>query len=465
MPRPMRKPPPTPTSWAEELRQGLRLAAPIVAVQLGQMGLGLVDVLMVGRSSDAALAGIALGNMVVWMLLGFGSGVVAALDPVLSQAYGAGRTDAIRAGTQRGLALAVALGIAVSLLALGTGPILTLLDQPEEVRPLAADYVRWSIPGMVPLLVFAALRQSLQALSTIRPVLWTMLVANVLNAALNEVFIFGRLGMPALGLRGSALASDVSRLWMAIGLAWAGWPLLRDRLRPFDRAHLHPRAWLDLLRIGTPIGAQFLMEMGAFSAAMVFIGHIGAEQVAGHKVALTLASTSFMVPVGIGAAAAVRVGYAVGRRDEAGFRRAACVGIGMGAGTMAVFGGLFLMFPHELARLFTDSAAIVPIAATLIPFAGVFQVFDGIQAVGIGVLRGLADTRFALIVNVLGYWVLAVPLGYWLAFPQGLGAAGLWWGLTLGLALVAVVVGLRVLWHFRRPLRPLDEASAPPPAD
>jgi MATE family multidrug resistance protein len=450
-----------PDPWRREIRSMLRLAAPIAAVQLGQMGMGLVDVLMVGRWSDSALAGIALGNMYVWSLLGFGYGVLAALDPVVSQAVGAGRTGEIRGAVQRGLALALVVGTVLTAACLGAEPFFRLLEQPDEVRPLAVAYVHWSTPGILPFMVFVALRQSLQALSTVRPILWTMLAANALNAVLNWVLIFGHLGFPALGLRGSALASDLSRLWLAIGIAWAGWPLLRPHLLPFEVAALRPGAWLGLLRIGLPIGSQFLLEMGAFSAVMLFMGHIGSSEVAGHKVALTLASASFMVPVGISAATAVRVGYAVGRGDGEGLRRAATVALVLGGAVMAVFGLLFLALPRPLAWLFTESAEVVPIAVALIPLAGIFQVFDGIQVVSIGVLRGLAETRTPLIVNAIGFWAIGLPLGWWLTFRAGLGPTGLWWGLVAGLAAVASILLARVLWRLRRAVE--GGAAEPPP--
>lgn len=439
-----------PHPWTHELRCTLRLAAPIVAVQLGQVGLGIVDVVMVGRWSDEALAGIALGNMYVWALLAFGYGVLTSLDPVVSQAVGAGRDADVRSGVQRGVALALLIGVPLTGLCLLAAPFYRLLDQPDAVVPLATAYVHWSMPGMLPFVLFVALRQSLQALSTVRPVLWTMLGANALNVLLNWMLVFGNVGMPALGLRGAAAASDICRIWLALGVLWAGWPVLRPRLRPFDPAAFRPRAWLPLLRLGLPIGGQFLLEMGAFSAAMLLIGQLGALQLAGHKVALTLASASFMVPVGISAAAAVRVGYAVGRADPDGVRRAATVALLLGSGVMAVFGALFLLMPETWAWLFTDSPAVVPLAAALVPLAGVFQVFDGVQVVCIGVLRGLAETRTALVVNVLGFWVIGLPLGWWLGLHEGLGARGLWWGLVAGLAAVACTLLARVVWRLRR---------------
>lgn len=451
------------TTWSAEVRATLKLAAPIIVVQLGQMGLGLVDVLMVGRWSDQALAAIALGNMYVWALLGFGYGVLAALDPVVSQAVGAGRPDAIRRGAQRGIALACVIGVPLTLAGLFAEPFLVLLGQPDDVRPLAAAYVHWSMPGMLPFVLFVALRQSLQALSRIRPIVLVVLAANALNAGLNWALIYGHLGLPALGLRGSAVASVIGRVWLAVGLAWAAWPVLRPMLVPFERRVFRPREWLPMLGLGLPIGGQFLLEMGAFSAAMLFIGRIGAAELAGHKVALTLASVSFMVPVGISAAAAVRVGYAVGRGDEAACRRSALVAIGLGAAVMVGFAVAFLAAPGALAWLFTESSAVVPVAVALIPLAGMFQVFDGIQVVSIGVLRGLAETRTPLVVSAIGYWILALPLGWWLAFPGGMGPVGLWWGLTVGLAIVAIVLLARVTVRIRRSLPPADLVAAPPP--
>ncbi|MBK8979006.1 MAG: MATE family efflux transporter [Planctomycetes bacterium] len=438
------------TTWNSELRATLRLATPIVVAQLGQMGLGAVDVLMVGNYSDDALAGIAMGHVLFWSLAGFGYRVVTGIDPLAARSVGAGDRDGLRRACQGGLAIAVLLTIPLTLIGACARPILGALGQPAAVREAAGAYVLWSLPGLLPFLVFCALRQTLQAMARPRPVMVVLLAANVLNAIANYALIYGRLGMPELGLIGSAIASTIARVFLATALLTLAWPLLREPLREHDRAATRWRALRPLVALGLPVGGQFLLESGAFSATAVMMGWIGGDAVAGHQVALTLAALSFMVPVGISLGAAVRVGHAIGRGDEPGMRRAAIVSIALGAAVMLSFAALFVLAPTTLARLFSKSPEIVPIAALLIPLAGVFQVSDGVQVVCGGVLRGLADTRTAFVAHLLSFWAVGLPIGYLLAFERGHGAAGLWWGLVVALSIVAVALLIYVIARVRR---------------
>ncbi|MCC6781619.1 MAG: MATE family efflux transporter [Planctomycetes bacterium] len=427
-----------------ELRSLLRLAAPILLVQLGQFAMAFVDAAMVGRVSQQALAGIALGNMLVWGLFVFGQGVLAVLDARVAHALGRGDGARARATIQQGLALASFVSLPLMGIGFFAEPIFRALDQPNDVLPLAVDYARWAVPSLLPALLFVALRQSLQAMTTVRPIVVAVLLTNLLNFALDAWLIFGGLGLPPLGVEGAAIATLVSRIAMTVLLAAIAWPLLRPLLRPFDWRMATPRTLLPLALAGLPVGCQYALELGAFSGSTTFLGWIGSEAQAAHTVALKLATASFMVPLSISLAAAVRVGHALGRGDAPAARRAGLAAIVAGAVVMAGFGLAFLLLPQALARTITDVAAVVTAAATLTMIAGVFQVFDGIQVVCVGVLRGLGDTRTPFFVNVLGFWVLGIPVGLLLAFPAGLGAAGFWWGLVLGLATVAAILGLRV---------------------
>jgi MATE family multidrug resistance protein len=449
---------------AREARAMARLAAPIVAVQLGMMAMGVVDVMMVGHYSADDLAAVALGNIVVFALLGFGSGILLALDPVIAHALGADDRPAARRAVQRGVVTAVLLAVPLSLACFLAEPFLRLLDQPDDITPSAVAYVHWSMAGLAPALLFAALRQSLQANARLTPILWAIVVANAANATLNHALIYGELGAPELGVRGAALASTLSRWILLCSVVGGALGFLRSSLLPWDPRSATARPIARLVRLGLPLGGQFLLEMGAFATTALWMGWIGKVPLAGHQVAINLASVSFMVPVGISAAAAVRVGRAVGAGDESAVRCAAGVALSGGALVMALFGLLFLALPDALASLYTDDLAARTIAASLIPLAGVFQVFDGLQVVAIGVLRGLGETRTAIVVNVIGFWLTGVPIGYLLAFPLGLGARGLWWGLVAGLGAVAVTLALRVAAQLRRELRriDLDAASASP---
>ncbi|HZL99238.1 MAG TPA: MATE family efflux transporter, partial [Planctomycetota bacterium] len=227
----------------------------------------------------------------------------------------------------------------------------------------------------------------------------------------------------------------------------AGWPALRPYLRPLRREAARWPALLRQMRLGLPIGAQYLLEMAAFAFVTVKMGSIGATEVAGHQITLNLASLSFMVPLGISAAAAVRVGHAVGRRDRQGVRVATGVAVAAGAATMALFGALFALAPEFLARGYTADPGVIAVIAMLLPVAAAFQVFDGIQIVCGGALRGCGDLRVPMLIHLLGFWLFGIPLSLWLAFRAGMGPRGLWAGLAVALAFVAAVLLLRVRWR------------------
>jgi MATE family multidrug resistance protein len=437
-----------PRGFRAELGAMLRLALPIVAVQLGQMLMGVVDTLMVGRVSAEALAAVALGNLYFFGVVIFGWGLLLALDPVVAQAVGAADHDAAARGVQRGLVLATGLGLVVMTLLLPARPVLGALRQPAAVADLAATYARIAIAGIMPFYYFTALRQSLQAMQRVRAVVIAMAIANVVNVPLNYVLIFGKLGAPALGVAGAAWATAISR-WVMLALLLAGgWRLLRPRLVPVRREVWSWPPLRRMLAIGAPIGAQMQLEYGVFAVVGVMMGWLGTTELAGHQVALNLASLTFMVPMGVSAAAAVLVGHAVGRGDAAEARRAAAAALTCGVGFMALSALVMLTVPATLARVYTTDHAVAALAATLIPIAGVFQVFDGTQVVAIGILRGVADTRTPMLVNILGYWLVGLPVSAALGLQLERGPRGLWWGLTAGLMLVAVVL----LWRVRRRL-------------
>jgi MATE family multidrug resistance protein len=281
---------------------------------------------------------------------------------------------------------------------------------------------------------------------------WTMIGANLLNVFLNWVFLFGNLGSPAMGAAGSALATTIARWAMAGALLALAWRDLKPMLLPFDPAARTVAALRSMFAIGFPIGLQQGVEVCAFGAIGLMMGRLGATEIASHQVAISLAAMTFMVPLGIGAAAAVRVGHAVGARNPARVRAAIRAAYLCGLVFMSVTALIFQWLPGKLAMLVTPDPAVIALASVLIPIAGVFQVFDGAQAVGAGILRGIGDTRVPLGAMLVGYWVIGVPVSAWLAFSVGLGAAGLWWGFVVSLAAVAVFLFLRIAAVLRRDL-------------
>ncbi|HEY3286830.1 MAG TPA: MATE family efflux transporter [Gemmatimonadaceae bacterium] len=438
-------------SWPtrSELREMLGIAAPVVVVQVGLQLMGVVDTLMVGRISADALGGVALGNFYFYNIAIFGMGTLMALDPVVSQAIGAGDMGGARRGIQRGVLLALLVSVAVGAGFLASGSAFRLLRQPAEVVPLATAYVAISAAGLPPFFAFIVLRQSLQAMLRVRPVLIAVVVANVVNVAANWVLIFGNLGAPAMGIAGSAWSTVFARWVMLAVLLGAGWRDLHAHLTGSWRASLQFTPLWNTVRLGAPIGFQWFFEAGAFAMATLMFGWLGTIPLAGHEVALSLASLTFMVPVGFSTAAAALVGQAVGRGDMPSARRHAAGAWVLGVGFMACSGLAMLLFPQPIAGWFTSDTAVIGVAAGLIAIAGVFQVFDGTQAVASGLARGTGDTKVPMVLHLFGFWGIGVPLAAVLGFRTRLGGAGIWWGLTSGL----IVASLLQAWRVQRRLR------------
>jgi multidrug resistance protein, MATE family len=408
------------------------------------MLMGVVDAAIVGRHSAEGLAAVALGNVYFNSVVTLGHGTLMALDPLIAQAVGAKDQAAIERSLQRALVLCVVLSVPLSLLLFPGEALLTPLRQPADVVPMAASYTRVSIIGVFPYLLFIALRQTVQAFSLVRPVVFAVVVGNLVNAALDFILVFGRFGFPEMGAVGSGWATATSRWLMVLLLIWgcrhALWPFLKR----WSREDLAFAPLWQMVRIGFPVGLQLWIEFMAFSVALLLIGVLGTVPLAGHQIALMLAALTYMVPLGVSAAAAVLVGHAVGRGDPEAARREASAALVCGVGFMSVTAIILISMAPWLARLFTSDPAVVAAAVALIPIAGVFQVVDGFQGVAGGILRGAGDTRVPMLANLAGYAILALPLGSWLCFSLGRGAPGIWWGLCAGLAAVAVLLGWRV---------------------
>jgi multidrug resistance protein, MATE family len=449
----------------EDLTRLARLATPVVFVQVGIMSMGVVDTMVVGRLSAVALAGVAIGSLYNLALGSFGMGVITALDPLVSQAVGAHDEPAIARALQRGLVIALGLGVITALLSLPAGTVLRHLGQPPVLVAVAAPYAHIQWPSMVAFFVLIAFRQTLQALGHMRPVVITIIAANLLNAVLAWSLVFGELGAPRLGTIGSGLATVIARWFMAVLMLTLAWRHLAPRIA----ARVNAMQWRPIVRmigIGVPIGFQFVLEYGVFATVALLMGHMGPVAGGAHQIAINIASLTFMVPLGVSNATSVLVGRAVGAGDAIRARQASLAGLMTGAAFMTGSALVLGFLPRLLARLYTPDPAVLSLAIQLIPIAGVFQVFDGLQVVSIGVLRGLGDTRTPMVVNLIGYWLFALPLSLVLAYRFGLGPRGLWWGFVGGLGLVAVIMLSRVRARLGRKLERLvvDEPRSVPAA-
>ena len=443
--------------FRHELRAVVRLAVPVVVTQMGMMLMGTVDAMMLGRVSEHALAAGALGNVVTFGMMIFGMGMLMALDPLVSQAFGADDHAAVARHLQRGWVMALVISIPLGLIMWDMKAILIFLGQDPAIIDPTTAYIRSMIPGVPAFLLFVANRQSLQAMSHVNQAMAAMVAANIANAVANYALIFGHWGFPALGVVGSGWATTLCRIALLATLLSLSWPILKPYLTGIRRRVLNWRTYGDLIRLGIPIAFQLSVEIWLFNAVALMIGNLGARELAAHQIALTLAAMAFMVPMGVAGAATTRVGNAVGRQDSDGARLAAKASLGLGAAVMTISASAFAFFPELLARLFTPEEPVIALAATLLPIAALFQIFDGIQVVGAGVLRGAADTRVPAIFAVIGYWALGLPLAWWLGLHTGMGPRGMWWGLTLGLSSVAILFLVRIRSTFSHRLERFED--------
>lgn len=452
-------------STRSETRGLILLAVPVVITQVSSMFMGVVDTIMVGHVGVDSLAASALGHVWLFGTIVLAMGVLQGIDPIVSQGHGARHTHRVGTALQQGWVLAALMSIPAAAAWLATKPALLLLGQEAELAEMARRYVWIQIPSIPLFLWYFVLRQYLVGRTIMRPAMWVALIANVVNAGLNWVFIFGHLGAPAMGLTGAGLASGITRGFMFLALLAL---VLRARHLeggwvPWSRNAYSLSGMREILHFGLPVGVQLGLEIWAFEIAMLLSGRLGTHELSANVIAINLASIAFMVPLGISMAATTRVGNLIGEGRPERAQTAAWIALGMGAGVMAVSGLLFVTCRHLLPRLYTGDATVIGLAASILPIAAAFQIFDGTQVVGSGVMRGMGRTRPAAAMNLIGYYGLAIPLAWCMAFPLGWGLPGLWWGLCLGLAAVAAML---TGWIWKRGPARIDArvVAAPAPA-
>ncbi len=445
-----------PESLARELRELVVLAWPIAVAQLGLIAMGLVDTAILGRVSATELAGAAIGRSLGFGAITLAMGVATGLEPLAAQAVGAGEPERAWEGLRTtvkavvllsGPLLAAAYALTYTLAPLGTDP---------AIIARAREYLLGQAPGLALAVVFLAGKTFLQAHGITRPALVASVVANVTNFFVCNLLVRGDdalaavglapRGLPRLGSLGAGIAFSLADCVLAAVVLPAVW-----RCRPREAAAGGARRgvpFATVFRLGLPVGLQMLAEYGVFSFATVLVGRFGGAAVSAHQIALGLSSFTYMGALGIGGATAVRVGHAVGAGVSV--RRRGFVGISVGAAFMLVGAAAFALAPFVLVRLFTTQGDVVTLGAELLAIAALFQLFDGVQTVAGGALRGAGDVRFTFVANLLAHWGLGLPLALTLGFALGRGVTGIWWGLTAGLVVVACTLATRFAWMSRR---------------
>jgi MATE family multidrug resistance protein len=446
----------TPPGLRAEFRATLALAVPLAAANLLQMLVHAIDVIFVARLGDAALAASSLGVAIFGLLLWTGSGLVGASAPLIAAELGR-RKHAVRE-VRRTVRMALWLSALVAILFMGVcaagGPIMLATGQPAETSARAAGFLLILMWGMFPMIAAAVLRIFVSALG--RPTIATAITFGALfvNALGNWVLVFGHLGMPALGLHGSAISSVMTSFLMLLAYV-----VVIQSDRRLRRYHLFGNWWrsewtrfFDMLRIGTPISLTILAEAGLFTGAAFLMGRIGETELAGHTIALQVAALAFQIPFGVAQAATIRVGLAYGARSHRGIAHAGQASLVLGIGFMGLTALIMWLFPSLVLSIYVDvdaarNAALVGFAMQFLVVAAAFQLFDGAQAVAAGVLRGLQDTRTPMIIAICGYWIAGYGTAIYLGFWTPLAGVGVWIGLAVGLVVVSAVLLLR--WQMR----------------
>ena len=440
------------TSWSGHIRETVLLGMPLIAAQLAQTALNVTNTLVLGRVGPEELAASVLGwqlFFVIWML---GSGFGFAVMPLVAGAVGAKDPRGGRRFVRMGLWISCAYALVMMIPLWNAKAIFLALGQDPHISDLATDYLsilQWSL---LPQLAVIVLRSLLGALARPGIVVVALLIGVGVNVLLNIGFVFGKFGLPEMGMQGSGLSTLIATSCVALFLILytARHPVLRQqeifvRFFKIDRPALG-----EVFRLGWPIGMTIVAEVALFSATSFMMGTIGSMELAAHGIALQLSGLAFMIPLGLSTATTIRVGHAHGRGDKTNLSRAAITSMVLGLFIATLSAIVFLAMPHTLIGFYLDldaeaSQTVIPYAVTFLAVAGVFQIVDSLQALSSGALRGMRDARIPMVIAVVSYWAIGVPVGYWLAIPAGWGGIGIWWGLAIGLAAAAVLMTIRLI--------------------
>lgn len=433
------------SSYRTDISQSFLLAYPVMLSQLGHVMMGVADNVMVGHIGARELAAAGLGNVAFNVLLLFGIGVSYAITPLVATSHGEGNIKSVNETARHGLVINVLNSLALVTFVFFGKELLYHIDQPQEVVTLAIPYLEIITFSVIPVLVFQTFRQFSEGLSNTWMPMVIVLSCNVLNIGLNYLLIFGHAGFPAMGLNGAGWATFISRIVMGISIVLYLYyaPRFKDYRPVFTLGKYSKELFVKMLHIGIPAGLQFIFEVAAFDFSLVMMGWLGTKALAAHQIAINMATISYMTTSGLAAAATIRVSSELGKGDMVALRRVAFVLLGMALALMSVWAIVFITGKALLPHLYVNDMEVITIAGPLVVIAGLFQLSDGMQVVCIGALRGLQDVKVPSVFIFISYWVIGLPLGYWLGFPMGAGPTGIWTGLLIGLSLTATAMFMR----------------------
>ncbi len=432
-------------TFASEIKKTFKLSLPLIIGQLGYMMMGVTDSMMVGHVGAKELAAAAISNGLFHLIALFGVGFTFGMTPLVAQMAGAGKKDECGIILRQGVLLNSWVSIVLTVLSLGAAEIIPYLNQPEEIVLPAQVYLRVLSASILPIMIFQSFKQFSEGLSLMKPAMMVTVLANGVNILANWLFIFGNLGMPEMGLTGAGIATIFSRLFMAACLIV--FLLRKPKFTPFVSARSFfkrdKRITGKLIRIGLPCGTQYLFEVSAFVASAIIVGWVGTTALAAHQIVLNLASITYMVSLGISGAATVRVGNALGSKNVDKTFQAGWAAVALVVCIMGSFAILFMCFKSFLPRLYVSESKVIHLASSLLIIAALFQISDGIQTVGNGMLRGMTDMKIPTLITFGAYWGVGIPGAYILGIPAGFGARGVWMAILLSLSCSAVLMLIR----------------------
>jgi MATE family multidrug resistance protein len=427
------------------IRENFLLAYPVMLSNLGHVMMGVADSVMVGHVSATSLAAAGLANVVFNVLMLFGIGVSYAITPLVATADGAGKKHDVIETLRHGLVINIVNSIILAAIVYSCKDVLYYIDQPAEVVPLSIPYLSIITFSLIPMLIFQTFKQFAEGLSNTRIAMIIIIASNLVNIGLNYIMIYGHAGFPAMGLNGAGWATFSSRIFMAA--SFAGYIYFAPRFKQFrtgfSLGRYSKNLFNKMLHLGVPSGVQFIFEVAAFDFSLVMMGWLGATTQAAHQIAINLATVSYMTTAGLAAAATIRVSYFLGKMDFKNLRTAAYTLLIMALFMMTLCALIFIIGRHWLPGLYVENKEVITIASSLLIIAGLFQLSDGTQVVCIAALRGLQDVKIPSILIFISYWIIGLPLGYWLAFVMNYGALGIWSGLLIGLTVTAAAMFFR----------------------
>ncbi|MCB0277967.1 MAG: MATE family efflux transporter [Calditrichaeota bacterium] len=433
-------------SFRQHITKTIYISIPLVIGQLGQLLMGLVDTIMVGKIGAAPLAASALGNGLYFIVLIFGFGLAMALSPMISEYAAKGETELCGLIQKHSLLINMLTAIIITVITFFAADLIVYFKQTKEVETLAISYSKILALSTIAHIYFQTFRNFADGLSILKPAMYIAIFANFVNAFLNWVFIYGRLGFPEMGLDGAGWATLGSRSLMAIAIFV--YIMSADRFKKYHPGVRFKGIRWDyikrLLKVGIGSGFQYVFEAGVFVTAAFIVGWLGTNELAAHQITINLASATYTIAVGVSMGAAIRVGAGVGLKNTQEIRLAGFSAFVTIAGIMSINALIFLVFRDLLPTFYIGNPEVVAISSQLLVIAAVFQISDGIQAVGLGALRGLSDVKMPTIITFISYWIIGLPVGYYFGFILKLDVMGIWYGLSTGLTASAVLL----LWRF-----------------